>query len=312
MRVFNKIGLCLLAAGIASAANADIIIDGQTLPIEAISSYQVQVNEQGRYTIIVQTENGWTLEPSDVIPDPDPITLTFSATPSTVNEGESVSFSWSSANAENCTTSGGNAAWAALGNAGVNGSADIPMTLNPSPFQMTCSATGLNPVVRSISITVLDPDVGGPTDCPAPEVSSGSVVTWENYWGGQSFPNQDVGEKSQTLNRNSYIAIEFNTGNFNGLGRLLTIYITDGIRNVSVSSCPGVFVQDVPAACFQEQANGRGMFWSTDGSTACNLNKNQTYYMNVTYADVKNVTPSSSFCPNSSCRFKLNSAVVAQ
>jgi len=311
MRVFNKFGVCLLVAGLASAANADIIIDGQTLPIEDIDTYQVQVNAQGQYTIIIETTDGWTLEESNVVPDPDPITLSLSANPSSVNVGESVEFTWSSTNAETCTTSGGNAAWAAL-DAGLSGSANITMTLNPSSFQMTCSATGLNSVSRSRNITVIDPNGGGPTNCPSPEVNSGEVITWADFWGGQAFPDQDTIEKSQRIDRNDYVAIEFNTGNFNGIGRFKTIQVSSGVRNVALAACPGMFTEDVPAACFQEQSNGQGLLWSTDGTYECNLNPNQTYYLNMTYVDVEDVTSGGSLCSRTSCRFNLNSAVVPQ
>lgn len=312
MRVFNKLGVCLLVAGMASAANADIIIDGQTLPIEAIDSYQVQVDAQGRYTVIVETTDGWTLEESDVIPDPDPITLSLSANPNTVDLGDTVTFTWSSTNAETCTATGGNSAWAALGDAGLSGTAVITMTMNPSPFQMTCSANGLNSVSRSRNITVIDPNGGGPNNCPSPEVSSGEVITWEDLWGGETFPDQDTTEKSQRIGRNEYVAIEFNTSNFNGIGRFKTIQVSSGLRNVSVANCPGMFTEDVPAACFQEQANGQGLLWSTDGTYDCNLNSNETYYLNITYSDVEDVTSGGSFCSKSTCRFNLNSATIEQ
>lgn len=312
MRVLSKIGVSLAVAAFAFAANADVIVDGQTLSKEQISSYSIDVNN-GNYSIVITTTDGWTLEPSNVVPDPDPITLTFSANPTTVNEGSSVTFNWTSSNASTCTTAGGNAAWAGQGAVALSGSAAITMnTLNPPPFQLTCSGAGLNPVTRAVNIIVNEVIVNpNPTDCPAPEASSGEVVSWSDYWGGQTFPSQDVVQKDDRIGRFEYLAIEFNTSNFNGFGLVKTIQFSDGNRNVAISKCPGVFVEAVPAACFQRQANGQSLFWSTDGSRACNLNKNTTYYVNVTYVDVANQSSSSTFCGSSSCRFYINGGAAA-
>lgn len=317
MRVLSRLGACLLVAGVATAANADIIIDSNTLPIEEISSYQVSVDSEGRYTINIVTNDGdWKLEKNGVTSTPA-VTLNFSANPTTVDEAGMVTFTWTSENADTCLAVDGNGGWQATGFVPVNGTATLPMfMLNPPPFRITCEGEGFAPTTRSIVITVI-PDnpvtpPPGPNNCGAPEVSFGNVVTWEDFWGGQSFPAQDIVEKTQRLGRNEYIAIEFNTADFNGLGRLKTIQISNGVRNIAISECPGVFVQDVPAACFDEQSNGPGLFYSTDGSQLCNLDKNKLYYANITYSDVDDVTAGSTFCSSSSCVFNLNSATVEQ
>ncbi len=313
MRVLSRIGVCLIAAGISASAAADIVVDGYVLGLENVSNYNVNVVNGNLEITINTTDGNWTLLPSDVVPDPDPITLTFSGNPTTVNEGASVTFSWTSSNASTCTTSGGNAAWAALGSVALSGSAIITMdTLNPPAFQLTCTGAGLNPVARAVNVTVnevfVDPN---PTNCPAPETSSGEVVSWSDYWGGQTWPSQDVVQKDDRIGRFDYLAIEFNTANFNGFGLVKTIQLSDGNRNVAISKCPGVFVEAVPAACFQRQANGQSLFWSTDGSRACQLDNNTTYYVNITYVDVANQSSSSTFCGSSSCRFYINGGAAA-
>lgn len=318
MRVLNKFGVCLLVAGIVSSANADISIDGDVLPMDQVDTYNVSVDQNGLNVTITTVNGNWDLLPSDFVPDPDPITLSFTADLTTVNQAELVNFTWTSTNAETCTATGGNAAWGLLGTVALNDTQEIRMNmLNPEAFVLSCEAVDKNTVSRAIVITVVDPTTtGGPgpgpdADCPAPEVTS-DIVAWEDFWGGRVFPDQDVIQKDARIGRFDNLALEINTGNFNGFGVIKTIQLSDGNRNVAISECPGVFVQNVPSDCLQRQANGQTLFWSTDGSRSCNMEKNKTYYINITYVDVLNQSSSSTFCGSSSCRFYLSAGAAAQ
>lgn len=325
MRVLYKFGLCLLVAGAVSAAHADIIVDGYTLPREDVSSYNVQINSDGSYNIQITTTAGYMLAPEGTPPpppDPNAITVSLSADLTTINQFEQVTFTWTSTNADTCTTSGGNVGWANLGDVGPSGSRALRMNLlTPDPFILTCNSATQEPASSSLVITVVDPNAppapppplpGPNANCPASEASGGDIDTWSDFWGGQAFPNQDIVQKDDRIGRNEYLALEFNTGTFNGFGVVKTIQFSDGNRNVAISECPGVFLQDVPAACFQRQANGQSLFWSTDGSQGCNLENDKTYYLNITYVDVNNESTSSSFCASTSCRFYLSGGAAAQ
>lgn len=218
--------------------------------------------------------------------------------------GDGLTLSWVSSNAVACTPLGGNAAWQGSDPTPLtNGSLDLVMdTVGGLTFGLECEGAGGDTELSEASVEVA---------CPPPEVPQGEVTPWVQYW-EQIWPEQNVFQTQQALDADAYFSLSFATGEVVGHGEIQTIQLTNGLRNVAVSQCPGVFMgaggpsEDNP--CFERHANGQSLSYSTDGTTPCNLNPNQTYYLNITYVDVERNSGDYSYCSMASCQFNLNSA----
>ncbi len=126
MRILAKLGLCLAIAGASTPVIADIIFNGTAIPSTDITTIEVDPRTGD---VRVTTINDWIVQqgtttdptpppeptdppPTDPPPAPDgPISMSFSATPTTVEQGAQVIFSWDTVNAVSCDAKLGNAAW---------------------------------------------------------------------------------------------------------------------------------------------------------------------------------------------------------
>jgi hypothetical protein len=141
--------LCALAI-MGSTANADIIIDNQTIPSSDITSISIQP-ASGHLNII--TIPGYTVTP--VVGDSVAIT-NFTVSPSTILAGGSATLSWNTANAISCTASNGVGGWAGSAITLPGGSKSITTsTLGNQTFTLTCNgAQSGDTVTRSVILTV--------------------------------------------------------------------------------------------------------------------------------------------------------------
>ena len=101
--------------------------------------------------------NGATNPPSCSIFTP---TATLSASPSTIDQGQSSTLSWNSTNATSCTGTGFSTGSATVGNVSTG-----PLTQNPTNYSVTCTGSG-GSATDNESITVLQPTAsisGNPT-----------------------------------------------------------------------------------------------------------------------------------------------------
>ena len=133
---------------------------------------------------------------------------------------------------------------------------------------------------------------------------NGEIVEWSSVFNGIQFPNPISLQQFVTIPRKGYLAVKFNTKNFNDTGTIATIESTssNGRRLGSISECPGDF--DVAYKCRKYWGTGGDIFWSTEGySKACILDPNTTYYFNVTFTN--GVNPTSTECTSNLCITKL-------
>lgn len=332
MRGLSKGLLCLVTAAFASAANADIIIDGQRLTLSDVREYTVTVND-GVYTIDITTREGWTLAPAaaqtpvDCVatpndpacqpptppPPPPPPTTTGVGTTLTANTtvaelGDTVTFTWSANDAVFCDTKWGNNEWKQYVPNPAGGSVGIVMDLlGETQFRMRCDDASGNSQAVGVFITV-EPRATQPNTCDAPQVWNGTEVSWQEYL-GDFYPNVSNAEQRKIIRRSDYVAISFNTGNADVRGLFQTIQVSDPNRFVSVNECPGRFT-DADPGCYNRQSNGQEIQWSTDGTFGnCTLKKNTDYFLNITYVNVEQES-ASTLCDTSSCAFNLK--VVTQ
>lgn len=274
--------------------------DGSTVTIPS-GTRSVAASTAGVYTFTLTcngSETGDTTSSQVVltVTQPGGVAITsFVASPANIYEDESTLLSWTTENAVSCTPSGGAGGWSALSIGLPSATTTITIsTADTYTFTLTCQDSSGGQAVATTSVVVdVEPDA-----CPTPSLS-GVTTTWASFW-LQQFPDPRYDNRYATINRTGYLAIEFNTGNAIGNGKILTVEttVTDGVRFGAISECPGVF--DVEPECDYYWGIGGGLAWATDGyAGACQLEPNTTYYFNVTYTDGED--GSTTTCSSSPC-----------
>ena len=132
------------------------------------------LDEQSVFTLTCTGPGGSASASATVAVDPviaEPI-VNFSASPSSISGGQSSTLSWSSANADNCTATGG---WS--GNKGPSGSEGTGSLQSTTQYNLSCSGDG-GTVSRSVTVSVSaqspnPPDTGGDADT---ESSGGGAI----------------------------------------------------------------------------------------------------------------------------------------
>jgi hypothetical protein len=189
--------------------------------------------------------------------------------------------------------------------------------------------------VATVTINVTETSVVDPVDPvdPVPTVCSDRTNSltastrsgdWPVDWSNQSMPwiNQSSfsNTRKQTLERNRYAAMAFNTGDFPADGSVYgdivledTTAGSNAPRIVSLSPCPGDFTYEEPIACRIPRRSGENsitspqIFWQIGGEPRndghCVLQPNTTYYFNEVHAD--NPQFPSNACPSNLCGFDM-------
>lgn len=235
-------------------------------------------------------------------PDPgDPLLVTLTLSTNSATLGDTLTVSWTTDNAVGCTTEGGTAAWQDYEPALSGGSVDLVLDRTGEiEFGLYCLGESDDEAQSKKQVEVV---------CLPPEVDLGSVESWSDYWGAP-FPDLAQAQQEQQLDALEYIAVGFDTGAAQLAGLLETMALSDGIRNVAIHECPGVFMGlDGPSAgnaCFERQADGQPLSFSTDGSEPCQLDADRRYYINVTYADIEELGEGPSYCGMDSCQYLIS------
>ena len=148
-------------------------------------------------------------------------------------------------------------------------------------------------------------------NCPNP-VLNGITKDWSEHFGGSVWPDPSFSEELTAITTAGYLAIAFNTGNVLEDGGITAIEhtSTQGARLVSISECPGDFVDYLPESandCSRLFRIGGSLKWNTYAGGLfgqCDLESNKTYYLNVTFTD--GLDPATNQCTGtSSCRTYL-------
>ena len=145
-KLISLASVCALAT-IVGIANADLIIDNQTIPGSDIGSITVGPISGD---VFITTLTGYTVTRDSG----DTLAITgFSASPATIVAGTNTTLSWSTQNAQSCEASGGFGAWS--GTVAVNGSMNVT-TATPDnyTFTLTCSDGSGGQVVDTTAVTV--------------------------------------------------------------------------------------------------------------------------------------------------------------
>ncbi len=290
--------ICLLVF-ISGMANADLILDN-AIVITDITGITVSPTT-GNITISTASQN-YTVTQGDP-PAPNSVVInSFTASPTAITEGQSTTLAWTTSNATSCTASGGSGGWAGSAITLPSSSKTVSIASAGSyTFTLACAGTN-GPVSKSLLVTVTTVVVNPPPqpgNCSNPALA-GDIILWKALW-GVDFPEPGYDTKTLPINRTGYSAVQFESGNIDDHGAIISLAntFTNGRRLGSISSCPGDF--DVADECTHSWGSNGGIGWATDGSPGyCQMLPNTTYYMNFTFTD--GFDPSTSRCnPGDNC-----------
>jgi len=145
MRKLNGIKWLFALALISSTANADIIIDNQSIPGSDIDSISISPSTGN---LFVTTAPGYIVT-KVVVGDGVAIT-NFTVSPSTILAGATATISWNTANAVSCTASNGVGGWAGSNITLPSGSTPITTsTLGSHQFTLTCEGSEVGDTATS-------------------------------------------------------------------------------------------------------------------------------------------------------------------
>jgi hypothetical protein len=134
-------------------------------------------------------------------------------------------------------------------------------------------------------------------------LTSRRAVTWASQFSSK-FPRPTYGQKPVHVPSTGYTSISFKTGSYTDTGAISTFQMTgtQGGRLISISDTPGCF--NVPDEC-KTTGRSKAIGWSVGSNKSgfCKLDRNKTYYWNVTFTDGAN--PFSGSC-GSSCQTYLS------
>jgi hypothetical protein len=341
MRILAKIGLCLAVASTSTATMADIIFNGTAIPSADITSIQI---DPVTGDVLVTVANDWTVqqggEPPPPPPPPPPVVeaptppagATFwvgmNVSTNEIDQWEDVTFAWTSVGAVRCVTRLGNDEWLAQALDPANPT-DIEITMTAAGvdqrFRIFCFDEAGAQVVTQQMITVIEapepppPPPPPPTtetvSCDTSDVQFGDTLEWGEVFASNGFPEINQAGDDFFIGRNGYLAVRFETTDADVNGAIATVALSGGIRNVSISECPGNFVTDTDPACSDLQGIGDSLQYTTDlfDTTKCTIRKNKEYFINITYVDVTNRLPTqSSTCGVSSCLVRITKTTNVQ
>ena len=279
MQKLNILGLGCFLALIGAVANADLILDNQTV-ITDVSG--ISVSPTSGDIFLTTTSKSYTVTSDNSQPPSDSVKINFFTASSPINAGDATSLSWSTSNADSCTATGNAPNW--NGTQAKNSSNLQLVIADEGNYSVGLRCTGTDgPVTesRTVIVEAKEPD---PVNCGSTPLQ-GSIRTWRNFW-TVTFPGPVSDSELMSVPIEGYQALKFNTADFIDDGKITSIETTAtiGLRLGSISQCPGDF--DVERECMHIWGLGGGIRWATNGrGGACQLLPNTDYYFNITYTD---------------------------
>lgn len=287
MRNLNGLKLISILALASGIANADLILDGASV-IPTNDTNTVTVDPANGDIYIDTFSQDYTVTSGGTTPPPPgSVTInSFTVSPTSMLEGEQVTLSWTTSDADSCTgtATGDVGGWNGAAVArNFNGLNITIATAGAYTFTLQCAGNN-GPVTRNRSVIVNEPAGPTPANCTTPPLVGGSTL-WRTFW-HVDFPGPSYDNELLRLARGGYWALEFNTGDIVDHGGVLSVANTssNGTRLGAISACPGDF--DVEPECTHSWGSSGGIGWATDGQAGyCRLLPDTTYYMNFTFTD---------------------------
>jgi len=321
------LGLLSLFSLTVSAQNVVLELDDGDCPLPLESSSQVTIDDAGNLTVDVDDDN---LPGCFGTPDGTPLDVTLTVSPSTVNQGDTVTAIWNVVGFVNgvttCTPSGGTLPWRQEFAASPSGGSGNYTLNNTTTFTVNCS-NGSDSQARTVN-------VNGSTGGTIPDCNNSSfgddcfpstVAACGADPAGRRLPFQVREANQPTVSRRfydevfdpnvwpnssdavsilipdqNYVAMPF-IARPNGAAWRMTWVDnpnTGQFVTASLSTCPGDFSTSLPDDCITvTSANGSIVAEVNPNSSACGLTENGIYYLNIRHAG----TGGSDACNFSTC-----------
>ncbi len=306
----------------------DLILDNRRIPLNSASTINIDPIS-GDITMTSVTGNLSCDAPAP--------TLSMSATPSTIDSGESSEIFWTVANSVTECEKSGDWSGSLLTGADVTDGTHSEIVTNittSSNFNLVCtndfgssplrtavvSVNGGNPNCTSqppilngaedFSIRLIPGATGNSLGTPTnPATYSGD---YDEIAAGTNWPGGVGGQSFATLSRGQYAAMRFTTSNANEIGKISMIPPGNGqgpasqATTIAISECPGDFSTHLnQSRCLAIGGGTPNIRWSQNPTTAstfhCLLDKNKTYYYNVVHSNDVSNNYASSGCQNTFC-----------
>jgi hypothetical protein len=256
-------------------------------------------NVVGSFSFFLSCNDGGTPVTAEAVlevtSEPVVAITSFVASPSSIETGNSVNISWSISNATSCEATGGTGGWAGSSISLPTGNKVVQISNSGNyQFGMTCTGGGTSTSKSTNIVVVTDPTTTG---CDPINVGlQGRTIGWTSLF-NTSWAQTGSSQKLVAIQKGEYVAIQFNSSDILATGYDTTIETTanSGIRLGTISRCPGQFYV-LPDECKESWGIDDQLNWSTlsNPGSACSLEPNTTYYLNLTFTD--GYFPSSDTC----------------
>jgi hypothetical protein len=278
----------LVANGTASAQQCALSLNGECVDDVAILDNWNYNSATGELAISTQNVVEITATNTPTPTNPQVTISSFlvnSRTSATVDEGTSVTLSWSVSNATSCSYIGGNASWRnATWSPNVNRRTIVVDHIGQLTYTLSCQGEG-GPVQRGVRITGQEVQEAPPADSGTctKNTQARQIFDWGDYFKADfPGPRYDT-DVYVTAREGGGTALRMETGNFVGsgtIGNVLEAIGEPSIQKYAISPCPGDW--DVPQDCQVVSNFSSAIKWSTEGQAgACQLLPNTVYYLNL-------------------------------
>lgn len=150
------------------------------------------------------------------------------------------------------------------------------------------------PVPEDTACTAVEDPVEPP---PTSANCSGGAGTRDNGWSRFSHFPKATGDKDRfTIDNGKYLAIEFTAPGADRAGYIGTAADSHAMNDqhaMAISRCPGEFNENLGTGVCRKASASHTFWWSTFGehaSTTCELTPGETYYLNIKYAKLSNLS----------------------
>jgi len=260
-----------------------------------------------------------------------PTITSFTVNPTSITSGGSATLTWILANdAVSCTktiTSGSTGStWSGTmtGSQVTNGSHSqvISNITSNSTYRLQCTNSNGSSLLKIASVNIAT-SASCTSQPPPPSPITKDTTILSNFGGsGQSYngtyvgmfpgttatawPGHSAQSLSITIDKDKYVAAQFNSGNADYTGNLVLVPVTGDEgpaafgQTWAISECPGDFNTHLGQAKCKSGATLRWSTEGTGGSARCQLDKNKTYYLNIIHS-FNTTSDWSSTCSHSYC-----------
>ena len=300
MRVLNGFRwVAVLLITISGITSADLILDNQRVITDITG---ISISPTSGDLFITTAANNYVVTQDGTPTQAGTVNiLTFSANSNVIENGDTITVSWNTVNADGCSATGGFGGWSGSTISLPSGSKMVTANATGNfSFFLSCTGVG-GPIASNFTVNVQSGAVEPPvvTECGTVPLS-GNYTPWASLW-KTDFPNPGYDTENLYIPRRGYQALRFNTGDVVDHGGVISIAntFTNGRRLGAISECMGNF--NVAPECTHTWGSRGGVGWSTDGEPGyCQLQPNTDYYINFTFTD--GTDPNSSECDiNESC-----------